>query len=257
MLFRSICSNCFNKFASVYNPNTFCIKVSNGCSNQCTYCAVKLSRGDVKSKSIEDIDKEFKEGLKKNFKEFALIGTDVGSYGRDKGINLIHLLKELLKNKGEYKIKLRNIHPRFLIEMMPEMQKILKSGKIPYICSAVQSGNNRILKLMDRGYNIEDFKKTISLINKNFPEVDLRTQLMTGFPGETDDEFRDTFELLDAINFDYVEVYHFEARPGTKAAEMKNQVPKKIARRRYHKLLIKTFFHMCNIRKKKRKISTN
>jgi tRNA-2-methylthio-N6-dimethylallyladenosine synthase len=139
--------------------------------------------------------------------------------------------------------------------MMPELQEILKSGKIPYICSAAQSGNNRVLKIMKRGYKIEDFKEAIRVINKNFSNIEIRTQLMTGFPSETDEEFLDTFKLLDEIDFDFVEVYNFEPRPGTKAADMQDQVPKKIATRRYHKLLIKSFFHMCNSKRKKKKIS--
>ena len=89
-----------------YNPQTYSIKVSTGCTSACTYCGVRLSRGTVKSKSVEQVCYEFDEGLKKGFKEFALIGTDLGSYGRDLGINLIFLIKKILQNKGDYKIKL-------------------------------------------------------------------------------------------------------------------------------------------------------
>jgi len=249
-----ICRTRLSKVINVYNPHTFCIKVSTGCSNKCAYCAVQLSRGHVKSKPIKNIKKEFKEGLKKNYKEFALIGTDVGSYGRDIGTDLVSLLKELIKNKGEYTIKLRNVHPRFLIEMMPELQEVFQSGKISYICSAAQSGNNRVLKLMDRGYKIEDFKEAIRTINKKFPNIKIRTQLMTGFPGETKADFKDTVRLLNELRFDFVEVYNFESRPGTKAEKLEGKVPQKVACRRYHRLCITSFFHMCDSKKYKRKV---
>ena len=151
-------------------------------------------------------------------------------------------LKELIKKEGEYNIKLRNINPKFLIEMMPELQEIFKSGKVSYILTGVQSGNNRILKLMNRDYKIEDFKDTIITINRDFPEIKLRTQVIVGFPSETEEEYQDTVQLLEQLNFDVVEVFMFNPRSKTKAAKMKNQVPQKVIRRRYVKLYIKTMF---------------
>ena len=228
---------------NVHSPHTFCIKVSTGCLNACSYCAIRFSRGGVKSKPIDKVVKEFEQGLEKDYKEFALIGTDLGAYGRDQGTNLVTLLKELLKKEGDYKVKLRNIQPRFLIEMMPELGEIFQSGKISYLSSAAQSGNNRILSLMNRGYRIEDFKEAIGTLNREFPEIRLRTQLMVGFPGETEEEFQDTIRLLDEVSFDFVEIYTFQPRPHTKAAKMEGQIPQKVARKRYHKLFMKSLFH--------------
>jgi len=233
-----------------YHPNTFCIKVSTGCLNSCSYCAVKKSRGRLRSKPINTILKEFEEGLEKKYNDFALIGTDVGAYGIDQGSNLINLLKELLRRNGDYKIKLRNINPRYLIKMLPGFCGIFESGKIPYILSSVESGNNRILKLMKRGYCIEDFKDAIHTLNKRFPEIQIRTQIMVGFPSETEEEFQDSLRLLDEVSFDYVEAYIFQKRPGTKAAEMENQIPQKVARRRYLKLFVKSLFNQRERKKK-------
>ena len=100
----------------------------------------------------------------KNFKKFTLIGTDIGAYGRDQGTNLVYLLKALIKNEGDFNLRLPNINPRFLIEMMPKLQDLFKSGNISYISTAVQSGNNRILELMGRKYTIEEYKEAIRLI---------------------------------------------------------------------------------------------
>jgi tRNA A37 methylthiotransferase MiaB len=224
-------------------PYSFCIKVCTGCLSACAFCAVKLSRGNVKSKSISQVLAEFEDGLAKGYREFALIGTDLGSYGREQGTTLVELLKELTSREGEYQIRLRNMQPRFLIEMMPELQDIFQSGKIAYLSSAAESGSNRILKLMQRGYQIEDFKDVIRTINTNFPYIQIRSQLMVGFPSETEEEFQDSVRLLDEVRFDLAEVYPFEPRPGTKAAGMSDPVPPNITRRRFHHLFMKSFFN--------------
>ncbi len=228
---------------NVFHPYSFCIKVSTGCVNACTFCAVKLSRGRVRSKPIHNVVDEFEEGLAKGYTEFALIGTDLGSYGRDQGTTLVDLLREILTRDGEYQIRVRNIQPRFLLEMLSELQDIFHSGKITYLSSAAESGNNRILKLMNRGYRIEDYKDAIRTINREFPAIQVRTQLMAGFPGETEEEFHDTLRLLDEVRFDLAETYMFEPRPNTKAAAMSDQIPEKVAKRRAHKLFMKSLFN--------------
>ncbi len=234
---------------NVYGPGIFLIKVSTGCLSNCSYCAVKLSRGNLKSKSIDSIIKEVKKGLEKNYKEFGLIGTNVGAYGRDLGINLVILLREIIKMKGDFKIRLRNIQPRFLIEMMPELREIFQTGNISYLSTAAESGNDRILSLMNRGYTISNFKETIRIMNKEFPKIMIRSQLMVGFPTESEEDFKDTCRLLDEVSLDYVEVYMFQKRPGIRAAEMKGQIDRKTKRIRYYRLLMKSMF---NERKRKK-----
>jgi tRNA A37 methylthiotransferase MiaB len=115
---------------NVFHPYSFCIKISTGCLSTCSYCAAKISRGDLKSKPLKKVIHEFEEGIAKGFTEFSLIGTDTGSYGRDQGITLVTLLEELLTRKGDYQIRLRNIQPRFLIEMMPKLQAIFNPTTI-------------------------------------------------------------------------------------------------------------------------------
>jgi threonylcarbamoyladenosine tRNA methylthiotransferase CDKAL1 len=226
----------------VSRPHSFCIKVSTGCLGRCTFCAVRLSRGKVRSKSIDKIKQEFKEGLSKGHKEFALLGTDLGAYGRDLGETLVSLLRELVAEPGDYDIRLRNIQPRFLIEMLPQLIEIFQTGKISYLSTAAESGNNRILKLMNRRYKIEDFKTAVRTINENFPSMQMSTQLMVGFPSETEQEFLDTYRLLDELHFDYIEVYKFQPRPNTKAVKLPHQVPEKIAMRRKNRLLWRSIF---------------
>ena len=242
--------NRFDQAINVFHPYSYCIKISTGCISNCSYCAVKISRGTLKSKPLNQVAHEFDEGMAKGFTEFSLIGTDSGSYGRDRGITLVTLLKELLDRKGDYQIRMRNIQPKFLIEMMPELQGLFESGKISFISTAVQSGNNRILKLMKRKYTIEEYKEAIRIINTEFPHIQIRTQIMVGFPSETEEEYQDSVRLLDELDFDLVEVYLYSPRPNTKAAKIKDQVPKKVAERRYTNLLMKSIFNQ-RIRKKK------
>jgi MiaB/RimO family radical SAM methylthiotransferase len=225
-------------------PSDYYIKVSTGCLNYCAYCAVKLSRGDVRSRSVETIVSEFETGLKKGYKEFALIGTDLGSYGRDQGVDLATLLTELVSRKGDYKVKLRNINPRFLIEMLPNLEKCFESKKIVHMSSAAQSGSNRILALMKRYYKIEDYRSAIRTLQQKFPFVHFRTQLLVGFPGETNDDFLKSVELLDSLFFDFIELYKYSPRPNTEAAQLDDRVSEEIIKKRYNKLYVKALINM-------------
>lgn len=234
-----------NMAISICKPNMFCIKVCSGCLGNCSFCAVRLSRGKLKSKPLRAVIKEFDEGLAKGYKDFALLGTEVGAYGKDLGIDLVALLKELTSRIGDYRISLRNFHPKNLIEILPELRKIFASGKIPYIGCSPESGNNRILELMNRGYKIEDFKAVISTLNREFPWIKIRTQLIVGFPTETEKEFQDSMQLVDDLHFDFVEVYKFEARKGTRAAAISGHIPEKEKQKRHLRLLLKLISKRC------------
>ena len=219
-----------------YTENTFYIKISTGCLYACSYCAIRLSRGKLKSKPIRDIVHEFEEGLKKGYKEIALIGTETGSYGKDQGTDLVRLLNTLINKDGDFKLRLRNVHPRFLVNRFSEFKEILKSGKIDFVISSIQSGNNRILKLMNRKYRADDVREIFDTISTEFPNVYLGTQFIVGFPSETDEEFHDTLRLSQNIKLDLMECFRFEPRLGTKAAEMKEQFPKEVINERFNEL---------------------
>ena len=228
------------KFSIAGSKSVFEIKTSTGCLGNCSFCNVRRSRGLVHSKSIEEIITEFRNGLDKGFRYFGLLATDLGAYGRDIGHNLVDLLVELTKEKGDYKIGLRNINPYFLSEMFEELRPIFASGKIWFLSSAVESGSNRILKLMKRRYQIQDFIECIRILNKEYPNILLRTQLIVGFPTETNEDFQMTKKLIDDLKFDWVEIYKFSHNNGTKAATMTNQVPEHTKITRYRQLFLKT-----------------
>lgn len=203
----------------------FYIKTSTGCLGSCTFCAVRLSRGPLKSKPINKVLSEFKAGWKMGYRDFRLLGTDVGAYGRDQGYTLVDLLNKMTEIEGHYAISLRNLEPHWVIEMYKNLKPIFSSGKIRLVSVPFESGSNRILRLMGRKYTIERYVSTVQDISVNYPKIMLDTQAMVGFPTETEKDFRQTEKVLRNIPFDFVEVYKFSPRSGTIAANIYGQVP--------------------------------
>lgn len=249
---RSYIQNRFNgrlqkrarDLVSFVDSDAFSIKVSTGCLNCCSYCGVFYSRGKLKSKPVYKITEEFKEGLKKNFRKFTLIGTDLAAYGRDQRTNLVYLLKALFKNEGDFKLRLPNVNPKLLIEMIPELREIFRTGKIEVIGSGVQSGNNRILKLMNRGYKVEDYKEAISILKTEYPSLRIRTNIIVGFPSETEKEFQDTVRLLNEVDFTFADIHRYSPRSKTKAATMPVQIPQEVIEDRYIRLQLAFSQHL-------------
>lgn len=241
--YNALLASKINLFDEREHNKTFFIKIASGCLDNCAYCAVKRSRGRLKSKRTQTILREFNQGLKRGYNRFALLGTDLGPYGKDIGSSLAMLLEEILKQNGNYKIGLRNLQPRWLIPMFPELKEIFKSNKIYFVGIPVESGSDTILSSMNRKYTIEQYKKCVREINNTFPDIFIRTQIMVGFPGETENDFRHTLRLLDELVFDYVEVYPYSKRPKTKAATMKDQVPHVIVKKRYKKMFVKALLN--------------
>ena len=132
---------------------------------------------------------EFKAGISLGFKEFSLMGTDLGPYGRDLGYNLADLITKMVNEKGDFKIGLRNIHPLFLKQMINDLVPAFATGKIWFTGVAVESGSDRILKLMKRGYSVGDFKEGIQRLKKAHPNLFISTQIMVNFPTETKNDF--------------------------------------------------------------------
>jgi tRNA A37 methylthiotransferase MiaB len=225
------------------DPSIFYIKISTGCRSNCAYCAVRKSRGLTRSKSIERVADEFQLGLQSGFKKFSLMGTDVGSYGLDHNNNLMDLLEKLTGFDGDYKIYLRNLHPYHMKNNINRFTILLKTGKIKYAEMAAESGSNHVLKLMNRTYTIEEYKGLVRQMREAYPALILRTQLIAGFPAETEADFQESMNLLDDIDFDYVEVYEFSARPGTVAEKIEPKVPDNIKRQRFLRLYRKAVFN--------------
>ena len=222
------------------NSSIFYIKISTGCLGYCTYCAIRLSRGKIKSKAIDQIIREFRYGLDKDYKTFALLGTDLGSYGRDLGYTLVDLLKEMVKEQGDYKIGLRNLNPHFLNEMLNDLEPLFSTGKIWYAEIPLESGSDKILKLMGRDYTAKTFKESIIRLRSVCPSLIIRTQVMVGFPKETKQDFAESIRLLKELKLDFVEIYNYSPRVGTLAEKMQGRISKRTALMRGYRITIQT-----------------
>ncbi len=226
------------KFAPIVGSKIYYIMTSRGCLGNCTFCSDKRSCGRIRSKPKERIIEEFKQGLLKGYKVFNFVATDLGAYGRDRGYGLDDLLNELLTIDGDYKLILGNVNPYHLKEMFDGLKEVFKTEKVALLGSSVQSGSNRLLKLMGRKYTIEEFKECITEVKMLSPKTLLWTQIMVGFPAETEEDFRKTLKLLDEVRFDFVQVFKFSKRPTIPASKMGN-LPSRIVEKRYRRLLVK------------------
>lgn len=225
-----------------YDKNSFAIKISTGCVGECSYCSVRMRRGTVRSKTPDEVLAEFRRGLEQGYRHFVFIGTDIGDYGKDIGLDLIDLLRLVVALPGHFRIRLRNLNPRWLIAQVEEFCQILKSGKISFAQLAIQSGNDRILGLMRRGYRAGDLMKAAQAVRQACPSIVLRTQIIAGFPTESDEDFQDSVKVVESGLFDYADFFRYTHRPHTAAAQIGPDVPFATIMQRYRKLFVKALF---------------
>lgn len=214
------------------------IKVQDGCNNFCSYCIIPYAKGRVRSRKPESVIKEIKEIVKTGIKEVVITGIHVASYGKDfaDGTRLIDLLEKINKIEGLKRIRLGSLEPNLITEEFVERLK-----NVDKICDhfhlSLQSGCNETLKRMNRKYTTEEFEKGVTLLRNMFPEVALTTDIIVGFPGETDEEFNTTYEFLKKIKFSKMHVFKYSPRKGTVAAKMKEQISPNIKEERSNKLI--------------------
>ncbi len=221
------------------NSSPFYIRVSEGCTSHCTYCSERLVWGTVRSKSIEKVISEFEDGLEKGYRDFFLCSEDFGAYGLDIGLNACDLLKQLIQVKKEanYRIIINELSPLHLKNMFSDFEQIFASGRISTLGVQVESGSDRILKLMGRQYKAEEWRNLMLYINRKFPSINLSTHLMVGFPTETEEDFRATMNLLRRpLTLQEIVIFKFSPRPGIPAAKLAGQIPKDVIELRARKL---------------------
>jgi tRNA A37 methylthiotransferase MiaB len=212
--------------------NNYILVISRGCIHNCSYCAIRKAVGPLKSKPIDQCIEEFKSGLKNGYTSFCLDADDIGIYGLDIDSSLPELLDELTKIKGNYSFSLMDTHPRWIKKYITELEEILKRKKIKKILLSVQSGNNRILKLMRRPYTKEDLYDTIPRLKVANPDLLLGVELIIGFPSETIEEFEDTLELIKKLRFDHGTLFAFSPTVETDALKIEPKVSNSEKRRR-------------------------
>jgi tRNA A37 methylthiotransferase MiaB len=228
---------------------TFYIRVAEGCTSHCTYCSEHLVWGKIRSRPIENIVSQFEDGLRKGHNRFFLCAEDFGAYGVDIGYSASDLLERLvdLNSKVDYKIVINEMSPSHLIAMFSEFKEVLASGKIETLGCQVESGSNRILRLMGRKYTAEEWRKYMIAINTEFPDVRLTTHFMVGFPTETERDFEATLKLLNYPLFlKEITIFKFSARPSVPAYRLSGQIPERTKLLRYQKLQRK-FLYMYSL----------
>lgn len=201
------------------------IKVQDGCDRYCTYCLIPYARGPVRSRDLEEVYEEVSKIAESGIKEIVITGIHISSYGKDLNpkLTLIDLLEKIHEVQGIERIRLGSLEPLIITEDFVERLK-----KLPKICNhfhlSLQSGCNATLERMNRRYTTDDFRKIVSILRKNIHEVALTTDVIVGFPGETEEEFNETYDFLKEIAFSKMHVFKYSPRKGTKAAGFKNQV---------------------------------
>lgn len=213
----------------VSHPNYAYLKISEGCNNKCSYCLIPSIRGNFKSRRKEIILNESNILIDKNIKEINIISQDIGQYGLDlyKNYNLINLLEDLDKTKKEFWIRLLYLHPKYinkkLIELIKNHNNILNYIDIP-----LQHINNKILKNMNRHITTTEILEKLNLLKENIPDICIRTTFIVGFPGETENDFREILSLVEQKYFDRLGVFTYSREKGTLAYDMNNQIPENI-----------------------------
>ena len=214
------------------------IKVQDGCNNFCSYCIIPYAKGRVRSRKLESVVKEITEIAAKGIKEVVITGIHVASYGIDFDNNtrLIDLLEAIQKIDGIERIRLGSLEPNIITEeFVNRLKKVTKM--CDHFHLSLQSGCNETLKRMNRKYTAETFEKEVNLLRKTFPDVALTTDVIVGFPGETEEEFNETYKYLSKIRFTKLHVFKYSPRKGTVAAKMKNQIDSTVKEKRSHKLI--------------------
>ena len=212
------------------------IKVQDGCNQFCSYCIIPYARGRVRSRAREEVVREVETLAENGYKEVVLTGIHLSSYGIERGDNLLSLILAVHEVAGIQRIRLGSLEPRIITE---EFVKTIAG--LPKICPhfhlSLQSGCNATLKRMNRKYTAEEYFEKCELLRMYFSDPALTTDVIVGFPGETEEEFAQSRAFVDKVNFYETHIFKYSKRAGTKAAEMKNQVPEEIKAARSSELL--------------------
>ncbi len=213
------------------------VSIMYGCNNFCTYCIVPYVRGRERSRMPEDILNECRQVITDGAKEITLLGQNVNSYGKDLegGMDFADLLAAIAQLPGDFLVRFMTSHPRDasekLFDTMAKYDKIAKQLHLPF-----QSGSSRILKAMNRHYDRETYLKKVNYAKSVMPNLVLTSDVIVGFPGETEEEFEETISLIEKVHYDSLFTFIFSPRPGTPAAKMEDLTPKEEKNRRFDKL---------------------
>ena len=212
------------------------IKVQDGCNQFCSYCIIPYARGRVRSRNVQNVLEEVKRLAASGYQEVVLTGIHLSSYGIDCGESLLHLIQMVHQVEGIRRIRLGSLEPRIVTETFAE--ELAKMEKIcPHFHLSLQSGCDATLARMNRKYTTEEYENACNILRKNFTHPAITTDVIVGFPGETEEEFEETRKFLEEIDLYEMHVFKYSIRKGTKAADMKPQINDQIKAKRSNVLL--------------------
>ncbi len=212
------------------------VKVQDGCNQFCSYCIIPYARGRVRSRKMEDVLAEVHTLASNGYQEIVLTGIHLSSYGIDTGENLLELIRAAHQVEGILRIRLGSLEPRIITREFAEGIAALPK-MCPHFHLSLQSGCNTTLKRMNRRYTAEEYYEKCELLREVFDHPALTTDVIVGFPGETEEEFRESKAFLEKVNFYETHIFKYSRRQGTKAAEMKDQVPEPVKTERSNQLI--------------------
>jgi tRNA-2-methylthio-N6-dimethylallyladenosine synthase len=214
------------------------IQIMRGCNNYCSYCVVPYARGAEQSRGVSEILAEAENLAQENYKEIFLLGQNVNSYGKNlpESVTFSKLLKLLNNTNGIERIRFMTSHPK---DLNFDLIKVIKNGDkvCEHIHLPIQSGSNKILKIMNREYNVNQYKSIIKEIRSNINNISITTDVMVGFPGETEEDFQQTLNTFEEIKFDDAYTFIYSNRKNTIASLMPNQVPLQVKKERLRRLI--------------------
>ena len=214
------------------------LSIMNGCNNFCSYCIVPYVRGRERSRRSAEVLREARELVEAGYKDITLLGQNVNSYGRglEEEIDFAGLLRAINEIPGDFRVRFMTSHPKDATERlfaaMGECEKIA-----PHLHLPVQAGSDRILKEMNRGYTAEKYLRQVELARKHVPDLVLTTDMIVGFPGETEEDFLKTLELVEQVRYDSMFTFIYSRRPGTAAAKLPDDTPREEIQNRFDRLV--------------------
>lgn len=213
------------------------VKVQDGCDNRCTFCITTVARGEGQSRHLGDVVAEIQALATAGYQEAVLTGVHLGSYGQDlgNGTSLRHLVEAILAHTGIPRLRLSSLEPW---DLSPDFFTLWQDARLlPHLHLPLQSGSDRILRLMARRTRRQPFRELVAAARAQIPDLNLSSDIITGFPGETEEDFQQSLDFVEEIGFSRLHTFTFSARPGTAAATMKGQLPKQIRKERTRRMI--------------------
>lgn len=209
------------------------LPIAQGCLGNCSYCITRFARGVLKSYQEDELLNEFKSMLDSGVKEILVTAQDTACYGRDIDTDLPTLLRRFLEFEGEYRIRIGMMNPNNLDHILDDLMDVMEDERVyRFLHIPVQSGSNSVLEKMRRHYTVDRFMGIVNRLRERYPDISIATDLITGFPGETERDHEKSIKLIKDLHADTVNITRFSVRPGTDAATMKNQIHGNISKER-------------------------